>query len=227
MPQTFEIPLDIPDVTIESVQTTPAGHIEITVKRTVEGTPCHRCGQVTTQGYGEDREISLRHLPILGRQTVIRLRPRRYHCPSCSGKPTTTQRLSWYTPQRYPENRFRAAHRLFLVNIGLQVCDGLLTYYGLSLGFQEGNPLIQVTIDYWGPGWGIAIWKAEACGMFVLLRGLARYPAAVVALAGPLAAISSSRCCHGWGCCSPTFLFDSGVLNRSPVPAGRNDDERL
>lgn len=77
----------------------------------------------------------------------------------------------------------RAAHRLFLVNIGLQVCDGLLTSFALSLGFQEGNPLIQATIDCWGPGWGITVWKAEACGMLVLLRGLARYPAAVVALA--------------------------------------------
>ena len=54
MRQTFEIPLDIPDVTIESVRTTPAGHLEITVKSTVEGTPCHQCGQRTTQFYGED-----------------------------------------------------------------------------------------------------------------------------------------------------------------------------
>lgn len=77
MRQTFEIPLDISDVTIENVQTNAAGHIEITVKSTVEGTPCHRCGQVTTQVSGEDREITLRHLPILERKTLIRLRPRR------------------------------------------------------------------------------------------------------------------------------------------------------
>jgi hypothetical protein len=44
------------------------------VKSTVEGTPCHRCGKMTTQLYGEDREITLRHLPILGRKTCIRLR---------------------------------------------------------------------------------------------------------------------------------------------------------
>ncbi len=61
MRQTFEIPLDIPDVTIENVTTNRIGHIEITVKSTVEGTPCHRCGKMTTQFYGEDREITLRH----------------------------------------------------------------------------------------------------------------------------------------------------------------------
>ncbi len=120
MPQTFEIPLDIPDVIIESVQSNPAGHIEITVKSTVEGTPCHRCGQVTTQVYGEDREIRLRHLPILGRRTVIRLRPRRYQCPFCSGKPTTTQRLSWYTPRSTCTRAYEEHLLLSLVNSTVQ-----------------------------------------------------------------------------------------------------------
>ena len=95
MRQTFEIPLDIPDVTIESVTTNHVGDIEITVKSTVEGTPCHHCGKMTTKFYGEDREITLRHLPILGRTTYIRLRPKRYQCPYCHGNPTTTQQLSW------------------------------------------------------------------------------------------------------------------------------------
>jgi len=67
--QTFEIPLDIPDVTIDHVTTNRMSHIEITVKSTLEGTPCRQCGQMATKFYGEDREIRLRHLPILGRQT--------------------------------------------------------------------------------------------------------------------------------------------------------------
>ena len=99
MRQTFEIPLDIPDVTIEHVTTNRLGHIALAVKSTVEGTPCHRCGKMTTQFYGEDREITLRHLPILGRKTCIRLRPKRYQCLHCQGNPTTTQTLSWYTPR--------------------------------------------------------------------------------------------------------------------------------
>ena len=77
MRQTFEIPLDIPDVTIENVTTTRLGDIEITVKSTVEGVPCHQCGKMTSKFYGEDREMTFRHLPIVGRRTSLRLRPKR------------------------------------------------------------------------------------------------------------------------------------------------------
>ncbi len=116
MRQTFEIPLDIPDVTIESVTTNRVGHIEITVKSTVEGTPCHHCGKMTTKFYGEDHEITLRHLPILGRKTSIRLRPKRYQCPHCHGNPTTTQRLSWYTPRSAYTRAYEEQILLSLVN---------------------------------------------------------------------------------------------------------------
>src|SRR2546425_5453649 len=44
-------------------------------------------------------EITLRHLPILGRKTFIHLRPKRYQCLYCHGNPTTTQTLFWYTPR--------------------------------------------------------------------------------------------------------------------------------
>jgi transposase len=96
---TFEIPLDIPDVTIEAVMTNRVGHFQITVQSTIEGTPCHQCGQMTTTFYDKDREISLRHLPILGRKTYIHLRPKRYQCLYCENHPTTTQQLAWYTPR--------------------------------------------------------------------------------------------------------------------------------
>src|SRR5882724_2497360 len=72
MRKTFEIPLDIPDVTIQTVGTDRHGDFVITVKSTVEGTSCHTCGKKITKMYGEDREITLRHLPILGRKTYIR-----------------------------------------------------------------------------------------------------------------------------------------------------------
>jgi transposase len=118
--QTFEIPLDIPDVTIEHVTTNRLGHIEITVKSTVEGTPCHRCGKMTTQFYGEDREITVGHLPILGRKTFIRLRPKRYQCLNCHGNPTTTQTLSWYTPRSSFTKAYEKQILLSLVNSTVQ-----------------------------------------------------------------------------------------------------------
>lgn len=120
MRQTFEIPLDIPEVTIENVTTNRLGHIEITVKSTVAGTPCHRCGKMTTQLYSEDREITFRHLPILGRKTFIRLRPKRYQCLYCPGKPTTTQTRSWYTPRSSFTKVYEKQILLSLVNSTVQ-----------------------------------------------------------------------------------------------------------
>ena len=89
--KTFEISLDIPDVTIEKTETNRHGDIVITVKSTIEGTSCHQCGNRITKVYGYDREIIFRHLPVLGKKTFIRLRPVRYQCSSCAGRPTTTQ----------------------------------------------------------------------------------------------------------------------------------------
>ena len=120
MRQTFEIPLDIPDVTIENVTTNPAGHFVISVKSTVEGTPCHQCGKTTTTFSSADREITLRHLPILGRQTYIRLRPRRYRCLACPGHPTTTQLLAWYTPRSAYTRVYEEQLLLSLVNSTVQ-----------------------------------------------------------------------------------------------------------
>ena len=120
MRQTFEIPLDIPDVAIENVTTNRMGHIEITVKSTVEGTPCHRCGKITTQFYGEDREITLRHLPILGRKTFIHLRPKRYQCLHCDGNSTTTQTLSWYTLRSSFTKAYEKQILLSMVNSTVQ-----------------------------------------------------------------------------------------------------------
>src|SRR5467141_3081725 len=71
---------------------------------------------MTTKFYGEDHEITLRHLPILGRKTYIRLRPKRYQCPHCHGNSTTTQRLSWYTPRSGYTRAYEEQILLSLVN---------------------------------------------------------------------------------------------------------------
>lgn len=73
----FEIPLDIEDVKIEAVKFAPNNEIIITVTRTVEGTHCHRCGKKIMATYGYGREITLRHLSILGKPTYSRIKPKR------------------------------------------------------------------------------------------------------------------------------------------------------
>jgi transposase len=92
----LEIPLGIPDVKIERVEERKSGDFVITVASTVVGTKCRQCGRTIDKFHGNDREIQLRHLSILGRKTYIRIRPARYQCPYCDEGPTTTQRTSWY-----------------------------------------------------------------------------------------------------------------------------------
>ncbi len=66
---TFEIPLDIPNVTIENVEINMQGEIIMTVKSTIKEAKCRKCGKRITKGHGHDKEITLRHLSILGRKT--------------------------------------------------------------------------------------------------------------------------------------------------------------
>jgi len=89
------VPLGIPNVKVLSVDLDERGDVIITVESTQVGTHCQHCGRKITKFHGHDQWIELRHLPILGRRTYIRLRPNRYECDSCGGK-TTTQRLDWY-----------------------------------------------------------------------------------------------------------------------------------
>ena len=73
----FEISLGIPDVKIERVEERKNGDFVITVASTVVGTKCRQCGRTIDKFHGNDREIQLRHLSILGRKTYIRIRPAR------------------------------------------------------------------------------------------------------------------------------------------------------
>jgi transposase len=147
MRKTFEIPLDIPDVTIQTVETDRHGDFVITVQSTVEGTSCHTCGKKVTKVYGYDREITLRHLPILGRKTYIRLRPVRYQCPYCDEHPTTTQQSSWYTPKS-PYTKIYEAHILLkLVNSTVQdVCMKEDMGYEAIMGILDRH--IQGEVDW-------------------------------------------------------------------------------
>ena len=93
----LEIPLEIPNIRIEKLETDSSGDFIITVTDTTDGTLCHKCGRVITKFYGYGREIRLRHLPILGHKSYILIRPKRYECSFCGGGTTTTPKSSWYS----------------------------------------------------------------------------------------------------------------------------------
>jgi len=60
-----------------------------------------------------------------------------------------------------------------VVNLFLQVWDGCVTYYGLSHGVQEGNPLLRACMEYWGVGVTLVGAKSAACIFLVYLREVA------------------------------------------------------
>src|SRR5262249_23244246 len=62
---------------------------------------------------------------------------------------------------------------LVLLNIMLQAFDGLATYYGLSLGVQEGNPVMRAAMMQWGVAEALLSTKGAVClalPLFLFLR---------------------------------------------------------
>ena len=89
------IPLGIPEVRVLQTATGEGGEIIITIESTKAGTSCRKCGQWITKLHGREAWVTVRHLPVFGRPTFLRYRPKRYQCQACEGHPTTTQRLEW------------------------------------------------------------------------------------------------------------------------------------
>src|SRR5512143_1565873 len=98
MPVLIQLPLDIPEVELFSTEFRPDGALLIQVESTLQGACESRCGREIHHFHGYDRPIQLRHLPLLERRVYLELRPQRYRCPHCTGRPTTTQRCDWYDP---------------------------------------------------------------------------------------------------------------------------------
>jgi transposase len=109
---TIAIPLDIPDVRVLRTELTKEQDLIIEVDSTLTTAVCRRCGRTITEFHGYDQPIQLRHLPILGSVVYICIRPKRFRCPSCEEHPTTTQRLSWYTPKALHTTAY--AHHLLM-----------------------------------------------------------------------------------------------------------------
>lgn len=113
---TISLPLDIPDVDVLRTKINRAGDVVITVESTLKGTTCRQCGRKIDKPHGHDDWIELQHLPILGRRSYIRLRPKRYRCLSCDNKPTTTQQLNWYQSRCSTTRAYEKHIMLQLVN---------------------------------------------------------------------------------------------------------------
>lgn len=89
------VPLDIPDVRVLKTEINRVGELIITIESIKEGTTCRQCGREIRKRHGYEDWTTIRHLPVFGRPSYLRYRPRRYQCMECEGHPTTTQRLDW------------------------------------------------------------------------------------------------------------------------------------
>lgn len=61
-------------------------------------------------------------------------------------------------------------YRLLILNLALQLFDGVATYQGLRLGFHEANPILASAFGLLGVGPALLLFKAKACGLLVLLH---------------------------------------------------------
>lgn len=117
----ISVPLDIPQVDVLSTKHNRNGEFIIHVESRQETIQCGVCQQAIPCNYGHGQAIRLRHLPILGQETYVVIRPRRGKCPTCLHNPTTTQVLDWYA-QRSPHT---CAYDQYLMKqlIGSTVAD--------------------------------------------------------------------------------------------------------
>jgi hypothetical protein len=64
----------------------------------------------------------------------------------------------------------RRIYNLFKLNLALQAFDGVATYQGLRLGWQEANPILVLAFHYVGVGPALLLFKVKACGLLFLLH---------------------------------------------------------
>jgi len=132
------IPLDIPEVQVLKSEINKAGELIISIESTKETAVCQRCGKVIRKLHGHDDWVKLRYLPVFGRTTYLRYRPKRYRCENCDGHPTTSQLLDWHEPNSPNAFAYEQHILLQLVNTTIEdvaVKEGLS--YDSVLGILE------------------------------------------------------------------------------------------
>jgi hypothetical protein len=61
------------------------------------------------------------------------------------------------------------ALQLLLLNLVLQAFDGIATYIGLQVGFQEANPLLLASFGILGTGPALLLFKVKASVLLMLV----------------------------------------------------------
>jgi Domain of unknown function (DUF5658) len=76
----------------------------------------------------------------------------------------------------HPTTVFRSSMNtlrdLLILNLTLQVFDGLFSYQVFSLGAEEANPIVAAAISNWGVIYGLLYKKTLACVLLLLIFAL-------------------------------------------------------
>jgi transposase len=141
------VPLDIPDVRVLKTEMNKDGELIITIESTKAGTICRVCGRWISKSHGHADWVTVRHLPVFGRPTYLRYRPKRYECQECEDHPTTVQKLDWHDP--YSRYSFGYEEHLLLQLVGSTVSDVSIKEriaYDAVLGTLERR--IETEVDW-------------------------------------------------------------------------------
>lgn len=139
------VPLDIPDVKVLKTELTKEGALLITVESIKKGTRCRICDRWIEKSHGQDNWVTIRHLPVFGRPSYLRYRPKRYECDEC--KATTTQRLDWQESNSPNSMAFDDRVLLQLVNSTIEdVSVKEQMTYDQVLGVLERR--VSVAVDW-------------------------------------------------------------------------------
>jgi transposase len=114
----ISIPLEIVDVKVLQTEINKQGELIITIESTKSETRCHRCGREIRKMHGHDQWIIIRYLPVFGRSSYLRYRPKRYYCENCDA--TTTQKVDWHEPNSPHSQAYDEHILLQLVNATIE-----------------------------------------------------------------------------------------------------------
>jgi transposase len=140
METTFELLLKLSHIRVLRVEPTTTGAYLVSVESTLQHATCHTCKRRIDTFYRLDDAILLQHLPICGSKVFIRLQPKRFRCPFCSGSPTTTQELPWYRPRSQLTMAYEAYLLMQCINstvkdvsskeaVGYDTIEGIIDQY--------------------------------------------------------------------------------------------------
>ena len=79
-------------------------------------------------------------------------------------------RVDWNNASGQTRSVEAHLYQLLVLNVALQLFDGVATYQGLRFGVREANPILVAAFNLLGVGPALLLFKAKACGLLVLLH---------------------------------------------------------